>query len=172
MNNTISYKTRQKDQVMEWLMQNKERHITADEIMEGLNQKSMRVGKATIYRHLDRLVSEGIIRKYFVDDGKSPSYQYQYVGSAETCSHHYHLKCLDCGRLIHLDCKYLWGMDSHIKDHHDFHVDHIKTVLYGQCGACAEKKACGCYDEKQSCESCADKRAGESYAGKEEGENE
>ena len=171
MNSTISYRTKQKDQIMECLIQNKERHITADEILEGLNQQNMRVGKATIYRHLDRLVSQGTIRKYFVDDGKSSSYQYQYVGSGETCSHHYHLKCLDCGRLIHLDCKYLGGMDSHIKDRHDFHVDHIKTVLYGQCGSCAEKQACGCYEDKQVRVSYADNQACDPCA-EQEGESE
>lgn len=140
MNSTVSYKTKQKDQILECLILNKERHITAEEMMESLHERNMRVGKATIYRYLDRLVSEGMVRKYFVDEGKSPSYQYQYVDRFETCSHHYHLKCLDCGRLIHLDCKYLGEMDSHIKEQHDFHVDHIKTVLYGQCGTCAEQK--------------------------------
>ena len=138
MNSTTSYKTRQKDQVLECLIINKDRHITADEIMDSLNRTNRKVGKATVYRHLDRLVSEGTVRKYFVDEGKGSSYQYQYVDSADTCSHHYHLKCMDCGKLIHLDCKYLGEMDSHIKEKHDFYVDHIKTVLYGQCATCAE----------------------------------
>lgn len=137
MSTATSYKTRQRDQILNCLIKNKDRHITAEEIMLALNEEIPRVGKTTVYRYLDKLVSQGMVRRYFIEGGKSACYQYMEQNGV--CGRHFHLKCVDCGRLFHLKCDYLGEMDSHIREHHNFHVDHFKTVLYGQCGTCAEK---------------------------------
>lgn len=137
MKTSISYKTKQRDQILDCLVQNKNRHITADQILAALNVEKTLVGKTTIYRYLDRLVAQGVVRKYSIEEGKSACYQY--VEQNLACNEHFHLKCIDCGQLIHLECNYLNEMDSHIRDHHNFKVDHSKTVLYGKCGSCAGK---------------------------------
>lgn len=137
MNTATAYKTRQRDQILDCLIKNKDHHITADKIISDLNKDKPLVGKTTVYRYLDKLVSQGSVRRYFIEGGKSACYQYmEQVG---VCDRHFHLKCVDCGQLFHLKCDYMGEMDSHIKDHHDFHVDHSKTVLYGHCGNCAGK---------------------------------
>ncbi len=141
MNTAISYKTRQRDQILDCLIKNKERHITADEIMFAVNGEKPLVGKTTVYRYLDKLVSQGTVRRYFVEGGKSACYQYMEQNG--TCCRHFHLKCVDCGQLFHLECDYLGEIEAHIRNHHDFRVDHSKTVLYGQCGSCAEKAGNG-----------------------------
>lgn len=132
-----SYKTKQKDQILDCLLKNKDRHITAEEIRNALNAEKAFVGKTTVYRHLDKLVTQGVVRRYFIEERTSACYQY--VEQSGMCNEHFHLKCLGCGQLFHLDCDYLGEIDSHIKDHHDFQVDHSKTVLYGQCVSCAER---------------------------------
>lgn len=137
MNAATSYKTKQRDQILDCLIKNKDRHITADEIRLTLNEEKSLVGKTTVYRYLDKLVSQGIVRKYLVEGGKSACYQF--MERNNVCNNHFHLKCVDCGELFHLECNYLGELDSHIRDHHDFHVDNSKTVLYGQCGSCAGK---------------------------------
>lgn len=142
MNTEISYKTRQRDQILDWMIQNKDRHVTADEILLALNGNKPLVGKTTVYRYLDRLVAQGTVRRYFIEGGRSACYQY--MGQDDGCSSHFHLKCVDCGRLFHLECNYLDSMDSHIRQHHGFRVDHSKTVLYGQCGSCTGKDGGSC----------------------------
>lgn len=137
MNTTTSYKTKQRDQILNCLIKNKDRHITADKIRTVLNGEKSLVGKTTVYRYLDKLVSQGIVRKYMIEGGQSACYQYMERNGV--CNKHFHLKCVDCGQLFHLECDYLGELDAHIKDHHDFHVDNSKTVLYGQCGSCAGK---------------------------------
>lgn len=132
-----SYKTKQRDQIMDCLVKNKDRHITADEIISTLNAEKTMVGKTTVYRYLDKLVSDGAVRRYFIEGGKSACYQL--VEQKGVCGSHYHLKCVDCGLLYHLECDYLGELDAHIRDHHGFRVDHSKTVLYGHCGTCTEK---------------------------------
>ena len=137
MNSATTYRTRQKERIMDCLILNKNRHITADEILDELKKEDAKVGKTTVYRYLDKLVSQGTVRKYFIEEGKGACYQY--MEENLPCAEHYHLKCLECGKLIHLECDYLGDMDSHIRDRHGFYVDHCKTVLYGHCGNCAGK---------------------------------
>lgn len=137
MDTATSYKTKQRDQILDCLIKNKDRHITADEIRTVLNKDQTLVGKTTVYRFLDKLVSQGIVRRYFVEGGKSACYQYMERNGV--CNKHFHLKCVACGQLFHLECDYLGELDSHIREYHDFCVDNSKTVLYGQCGSCAGK---------------------------------
>ena len=134
MNTSTTYKTKQRELILNCLLKNKDKHVTADEIMEYLSKAEAPVGKTTIYRYLDKLVSQGQVRKYFIPEGGSACYQY--VDDDQRCHHHFHLKCIDCGKLIHTDCEHLAGLDQHILSHHDFVVDHSKTVLYGQCKSC------------------------------------
>lgn len=131
------YKTKQRDQILDCLIRNKDRHITAGEIITALKQSECPVGKTTVYRYLDMLVSQGIVRKYFIEEGKSACYQY--IAMNGDCGEHYHLKCIECGQLIHFECKYIEELDSHVKSHHDFMVDYSKTVFYGCCSKCTKE---------------------------------
>lgn len=129
-----TYKTRQRLQVLNCLIDNKANHLTADEIAVILKQQGAEVGKTTVYRALEKLLEEGSIRKYISEEGKSACFQY--VDDSEECRRHFHLKCVKCGRLIHLECDYLSDLETHIFEHHKFTVDNTKTVLYGVCGDC------------------------------------
>ncbi len=83
---------------------------------------------------IEMLAEEGVLRKYILD-GKS-SACYQYLGEHATCQEHFHLKCLSCGTLFHVQCTFLDEMQAHIAAHHHFQIDHTKTVLYGYCEQC------------------------------------
>ena len=98
---------------------------------EGIN-----VGTATIYRQLDKLGEQGVVRKYVIDEKTGACYQY--IEEQEGCRKHFHLKCTRCGRLIHLTCDHLSGLGEHIYEHHGFRVDPSKTVFYGLCAECEE----------------------------------
>lgn len=49
----MSYNTKQSKMVFDILLENKDRHLTADEIFEKLRKSGESVGKTTIYRHLE-----------------------------------------------------------------------------------------------------------------------
>ena len=55
---------------------------------------------------------------------------------SESCHYHFHLKCLRCGQLIHMDCRLMKEMQKHIETDHGFLVDSGKSVLYGLCPKC------------------------------------
>lgn len=131
------YNTKQRSLILECLKENKDRHITAEDIYSFLSAKGEGVGMATIYRTLDKLLKEGCLRRYELSQGQSACYQY--IDGEEVCHEHFHLKCENCGKLIHLDCESLTKLSRHIEQEHSFIVNSSKTVLYGLCSDCADK---------------------------------
>ena len=136
----MPYRTKQREMIWGYLMENKNKHITADEILYYLKSKDTPVGKSTIYRYLDMLEKQGQVRKYAPVENESTCYQ----ASADDgdCYLHHHLICNICGEFIHLECSHLDGLKRHIYDNHQFQVDLSKTVLYGICMNCNLKKGC------------------------------
>lgn len=137
MKNDSGYKTRQKEKILDYLVRNKEKHTNVQEISAFLMAEGTPVGTATIYRQLDKLIDSGTVRRYNFD-GKTGAC-YQYIENDSDCHEHFHLKCTVCGKLIHLNCERLSGIDRHIFEHHGFQVDPSQTVFYGKCSDCAEK---------------------------------
>ena len=137
MKRESGYNTKQKEKLLEYLIKNKDKHTNVQEISAFLSAEGKSVGVATIYRQLDKLVEQGIVRKYAFD-GKTCAC-YQYIEDEEQCRSHFHLKCLSCGKLIHLDCEHLAELTRHIEDEHDFEIDYSQTVFYGRCSDCKEE---------------------------------
>ena len=108
MKRDSGYNTKQKEKLIDFLISNKDKHTNVQEISAYLSAEGTPVGTATIYRQLDKLVESGTVRKYTFD-GKTGAC-YQYIDGAEQCREHFHLKCLTCGKLIHLDCDHLAGI--------------------------------------------------------------
>lgn len=136
MKSSSGYNTKQKENLLAFLIRNKERHTNVQEISVFLSDAGTPVGTATIYRQLDRLVEQGLVRRYILD-GKTGAC-FQYIENSGCCREHFHLKCVSCGKLIHIDCNYLSGVNKHIFEHHGFTVDSSQTVFYGRCGECSE----------------------------------
>lgn len=112
------------------------RHVTVGEICAYLQAQGSPIGQATVYRHLECMVNEGIVNKYMID-GTSPAC-FEYIGSAchedpESC---FHCKCEICGRLFHVHCRELEGIGEHLYEHHHFRLNPYRTVFYGVCADC------------------------------------
>ncbi len=133
------YKTKQKEQVLQYFADHVGQHVTAQEISRHLSESGTPVGTATIYRCLDHLVADGTLRKYTIDSRTGACYEY--APHAGNCRQHFHLKCMQCETLYHVTCEQLSTLDSHVLEHHGFSIDHSKTVLYGICEHCREAQA-------------------------------
>ncbi|MBQ8904644.1 MAG: transcriptional repressor [Oscillospiraceae bacterium] len=128
----MGYKTKQGELISAILEKNADRHLTAEEICEMLREQGNAVGTTTVYRNLEKLISEGKIRRFRLEEGEPACYQY--LGGE--CHEHFHLKCLGCGEIIHLECDYLGDLNEHLLEHHDFVLDRTKITLYGTCAGC------------------------------------
>ena len=67
----MAYETRQGRLVQEYLESLGGRHVSVQEIAENLLEK---VGISTIYRQLERMEAQGLVRKY-INDGEPACYQ-------------------------------------------------------------------------------------------------
>lgn len=130
-----AYHTKQRAAVLAYFRTHPHAHVTAEELAAALRDDGITVGKSTIYRALDKLVESGIIRRFTLNPTDSACYQYA-GGEGGTCHSHFHLKCLVCGTLYHIDCEHLQELTAHLGAQHNFTVDYAKTVLYGTCDPC------------------------------------
>ena len=133
----IKYNTKQKQLIYDYLFANADKLLSCDEISDSLKSMGTPVGKATLYRFLDSLVSSGDARK-IVDEGKK-SAAYQLMNKDMNCHDHMHLKCTSCGALTHLGCDFMSSVGEHILEHHKFKIDNSKTLIYGLCEECSVK---------------------------------
>ncbi len=129
------YNTRQKQILIDFFNKNTDKHYSIKEITDAVADN--KIGKSTVYRLIEKMTGDGYIRRFRGKDGKSVLYQY--VGENHECDRHFHLKCTECGLLIHLECKYIAELNKHINIHHRFNIDTSKTILYGLCSSCAEE---------------------------------
>ncbi len=134
----VTYNTRQKQLVLELVRNNKDKQLTCDEITFILTSCGTPVGKTTVYRQLEKLVSDGTIRK--LNAHNSRGYVYQYVDEHLDCDKHMHLRCTECGEYVHLGCDFMSKVSEHIFAHHDFTVDNSHTEIVGVCGKCSAQK--------------------------------
>lgn len=130
MNTKNSYHTKQQEAVLNFFKQNHEDQFSADEAAEALKDKN--VGKSSVYRIVSKLCENGVLKR-FLETGRGA--KYQFVGECGKCDDHFHLKCLKCGKLIHLENKL---SDTVLKliQAHDFEVSEELTMLVGKCSDC------------------------------------
>ena len=124
------YNTKHHESVREVLLNNPSRCYTVDSICELLNEEGHHIGRTTVYRQLEKMAADGEALKYLSEKGESASYRL----CGESCHLHLHLKCLECGRLTHLDCSTAQSFSEHLLEDHAFRLDPSKTVIYGYCG--------------------------------------
>ena len=129
------YNTKQKQILIDFFKKNTDKQYSIKEISDAIVQDN--IGKSTVYRLIDKMTEEGSIRRF---RGSGKSVLYQYVGEHHECDSHFHLKCVECGLLIHLECDYMSSLNKHINEHHKFEIDTSKTIFYGMCSNCSAKE--------------------------------
>ena len=133
-----AYRTKQRSEIADYLASIPGEHVTAGDICAHFRAQGRAVGTATVYRQLERMVSEGTVSKYIIDESAGACFAY--IGSdshlADSC---YHCKCERCGRLIHMECEELNHIAAHLKADHGFRLNPMRTVFYGVCADCAKE---------------------------------
>ncbi len=124
-----NYKTQQRELIKEYLVSNKDKFINAEEVLEYMKKQNQPVGETTIYRFLKLLEENDNVRTEIRNHTK----YYQYISNE--CTTHFHLKCKNCGKTIHLECNSFDSVNKHINEKHGFNLDH-NTIIYGTCDKC------------------------------------
>ena len=128
MKRNDGYNTKQKNIIID-IIKKQEKPFMVKDLYELLGGK---VGLTTIYRLVDKLVSENIINK---EIGKDNITYYQYL---DECSkeNHFYLKCDKCKKVIHIDCDCISDLSNHILKHHKFKTSNEHIIINGRCNNC------------------------------------
>lgn len=125
-----TYHTNQRNCLLNFLKENKDRAFTIEEIAVALSDNS--IGKSTVYRLMTKLTDENLVHRTV--KGNSRSFVYQFI-SDKKCENHLHMKCTDCGKVYHLDSSVTSIIQNNVKSNAGFEID-SHTVLLGKCGEC------------------------------------
>lgn len=130
-----TYLTEQKRILIDFLEENQNKQFTIKQIAESLD--SFSIGKSTVYRLINNLCNDGLVLRISKDN--SPTQVYQFLGDCKRHSH-LHLKCMDCGTLIHLENSLSEQLNSDIFKKCEFELDSNKTMIVGRCKNCFATK--------------------------------
>lgn len=130
-----AYHTQQRGAVLDVLQANIETPLSADAVTKRLSATPSAPGRSTVYRLLTKLTEEGVVRRFTAENGR----QYLYQLTQDSCRHHLHLKCEDCGKLIHMDDSASENVLRTILKDAGFAVDKEETTLFGHCRDCSGK---------------------------------
>lgn len=123
--------TRQRDAIAE-IVFGSDDHLSVEAIERRLKERGERVGTATVYRTLDVLVESGFVRAHDFGEGFK---RYEAVPSQ---THHEHLICLRCGKVVEFGNERLERMLPIIADEHAFQHQRHRVEIYGICRDCRQ----------------------------------
>ena len=130
------YKTDNKRVVTDFFLNNKDSHFTIDKAHEKLLEGGIDIPKSSLYRIVRNLHRAGTLRRFEAQG--VDSFVYQYANFSSSCEMHFHLKCTECGKLIHLECEEMNRMKEHIMKEHGFLIGG-EGIISGICLDCAKK---------------------------------
>jgi Fe2+ or Zn2+ uptake regulation protein len=119
--------TRQRVAVFNYLRE-VEHHPTAEEVYLAVKRKLPRLSLATVYKNLETLVECGTASKLTYGDGAA-RYDIR-------TDHHYHTRCLDCGKVRDFDSASGTELLRQLKPRSGFTVKDYRLELLGYCRDC------------------------------------
>jgi Fe2+ or Zn2+ uptake regulation protein len=106
------------------------RQVSAQELYARMHRRDPGIGRATVFRTLEALVTAGVARRLELD-----GHVYGYVACRP--EHHHHLACDRCGRVEEIDEAYIRPVAERVATDLGFRIDDARIDFYGLCAACA-----------------------------------
>lgn len=105
------------------------RHMTAEEVFAEVQQRTSAVNIATVYRTLDLLLSEGLVTRVVLGDGRL-------VYATTEHGPHVHLLCRKCGRAIEAGDGLVTALGLQLQAQYGFGADLQHISIQGLCRDC------------------------------------
>ena len=105
-------------------------HFDVDGLYVQLKQKGVKVSKASIYRALPLFIDCGLIREVDFSEGH---WHYEHIYGH---SHHNHLRCLGCGKILEFETPALDHLEEHLARKYGYHIKGHHLQVQGYCPAC------------------------------------
>lgn len=130
-----SYQTAQKKKIKDFLMKNYEKDFTIEELSLELEReyRDEAPGKSTVYRLVQKMTEDGAVMRIAGEYNRKFTYR---IAEHGNCALHLHMKCMDCGRLLHMEDDESLRLMAEVMKKNRFEVDERHTVLVGTCEDC------------------------------------
>jgi Fur family ferric uptake transcriptional regulator len=103
--------------------------------MDAAREEGVRIGRATVFRTLDLLASNGALERIDLPDG-----EHAYVACAPK-EHHHHVVCRNCGKSTEVADSGLQSVVRAIGETSGYLIDAHRLELFGLCPTCRQSGA-------------------------------
>ncbi len=124
--------TPQRRCIVDVIIENEGKHLTAEEIYEYVKAKCPEIGLATVYRTVLLLEELNVVSRLDLSDGCS---RYEIVHSYERHRHH-HLICNVCSKVFEVKDDLLDDLEMQIEKNYKFKILDHSVKFYGLCEEC------------------------------------
>ena len=107
-------------------------HPTAEYLYAKIQEKDPKISLATLYRNLNQLTENGIIKKI---DGLENSSHYDH-----NTHEHYHFICTKCRRVFDIDAEVAPELIRRTEEKTDFLIENHDIVFSGICKDCRQSE--------------------------------
>jgi Fur family ferric uptake transcriptional regulator len=121
--------TRQRRLIWDALVEHPDAHLSADDIVERVRGQMTKVDPSTVYRTLDLLVREGLVRRTDFGAGRA------FYEPAQDHLHH-HVVCEVCGAVAHLHDEEVGDVRERVERASGYALSRTDMSFYGLCPAC------------------------------------
>ena len=105
-------------------------HPTADNVYAAVAAEHPSISKATVYRNLNQLATQGEIRRVPVPNGAD---RFDF-----NTSEHYHVRCEKCGTVYDVHMPYMHNLLEEVEDASGVEVRRFDILFEGVCKSCRE----------------------------------
>ena len=128
---TLTY---QRKIILQVLFENKDNHLSVEDLYHYVRIKIPDIGLATAYRTLELLYQFGIVRKLTFGDNIT---RYEIVLSES--EHKHHFICKECGEIIDVKDDFISIFNDRINNKYGFYLTEQSIVFEGLCSQCLKE---------------------------------
>jgi len=103
--------------------------FTIDDLWQELRQGDPHLGRATVYRSVEKLVNIGLVDRIEFADG---THHYRVCGG----DHHHHLTCTQCHRIVEVNVCLPIDQLAAIENQTNFDIEGHSLTFFGRCENC------------------------------------
>lgn len=108
-------------------------HLDADEVYRRARARKPRLSLSTVYRTLGALKKQGLVEEVHFDDDR-------HYYEAKPLAEHYHMVCLDCGRVIEFRYPLARRIKQQVAEARGFEIADTEVRIAGYCPECQKKR--------------------------------
>ncbi len=124
--------TSQRKIVLDALLEQKDNHVTIEELYTYIKNTNPKIGLTTVYRTVQLLCDMKLLEKVNLDDGLV---RYELLLDDDNHRHH-HLICNRCNQVVEVKEDLMDSIEKIFEENYGFIVSDHKTKFYGLCNKC------------------------------------